>query len=156
MSSQMASRLRSFEAFANAPSVEIRRNSLHPSHGRLLFPHNIVANSNSAFQVVSLLANVPSDTMQRPTDEEAQTTHISDPHTPARWRSDGVARRLAGECVSTHIQSSMTPTESASSAAPGLGKVLSRCTLTSMAWCFPSGMPSDTRMTMLVSLAYLL
>ena len=106
MSSQMISRLRSFEAFANAPSVEIRRNSLHPSHGRLLFPHNIVANSNSASQVVSLLANVPSDTMQRSTDEEAQMTHIPDPHTPARWRSDGVARRPAGECVSTRIQSS--------------------------------------------------
>jgi len=34
-----------------------------------------------------------------------------------------------GVCVSTRIQSSMTPAESASSAAPGLGKVLSRCAL---------------------------
>src|SRR5258707_15249951 len=106
MSSEMTSRLRTFEAFPGAPSVEIQRNSLHPSHSRLLSPRNTAANTNSAFQVVSLLANVPSDTMQRPTDEEAQTTHIPDPHTPARWRSDGVARRPAGECVSTRIQSS--------------------------------------------------
>src|SRR5258708_18015699 len=72
----------------------------------------------------------------------------------ALTEDDGVARRQPGVWVSTRIQSSMTPTESASSAAPGLGKVLSRCALTSTAWLFPSGVPSDTRMTMLVRLAY--
>src|SRR5216684_445633 len=80
MNSEMTSRLRTFEAFPGAPSVEIQRNSLHPSHSRLLSPRNTVANTNSAFQVVSPLANVPSDTMQRPTDEEAQATHTRQCH----------------------------------------------------------------------------
>ena len=55
-----------------------------------------------------------------------------------------------GVWVSTHKQSNMTPMESASSAAPGLGKVLSRCALASAACFFPSGVPSDMHIMMLV------
>lgn len=62
----------------------------------------------------------------------------------------------SGVFTSTRIHSSMTPTEIASSAAPGLGSVLSRCEFTRTACSFPSGVPSEIRTTMLVRFTYVL
>ncbi len=58
--------------------------------------------------------------------------------------------------MSTRIHSSITPTDMASSAAPGEGSVLSTCEFTRTACCFPSSVPSETRTMMFVRLTYVL
>lgn len=62
----------------------------------------------------------------------------------------------SGVLTNTRMHSNIMPTEMASSAAPGLGSVLSRCEFTKTECALPSGVPSEMRTTMLVRLTYVL
>lgn len=61
-----------------------------------------------------------------------------------------------GVLMRTRMHSNMTPTDRASSAAPGEGSVLSTWALTSTECSFPSGVPSEITTMMFVSSTYVL